>query len=243
MPSSELRLGFIYPAGSGDQEYYQFADEVDEAVRILMLSTRLWGDDKDHDIESLLKTGGIEQLASAGEKFTNLSVDSVMWACTSGSFVGGVAWARDQARAIEAASGAPSSVTSLAIVEALRALGVRRLAIMASYPAHVAARLGDFLTESDFEVVNLHALDIISGWDAGRLPAATMQAAIQAADRDDAEAIVVPDTAIPTLHYLSQLEAALDKPVVSANLATLWKSVRLANSQMRPTQYGRLWAI
>ena len=91
--------------------------------------------------------------------------------------------------------------------------------------------------------MNLHALDIISGWDAGRLPAATMQAAIQAADRDDAEAIVVPDTAIPTLHYLSQLEAALDKPVVSANLATLWKSVRLANSQMRPTQYGRLWAI
>ena len=242
MPNSELRLGFIYPAGSGDQEYYQFADEVDGAVRILMLSTRLWGDDKDHDIECLLKTGGIEQLASAGEKFANLSVDSVMWACTSGSFVGGVAWARDQARAIEAASNAPSSVTSLAIVEALRALGVRRLAIMASYPVQVATRLGDFLIESDFEVVNLHALEFLSGWDAGRLPAATMQAAIQAADRDDAEAVVVPDTAIPTLHYLAQLESELDKPVISANQATLWKSVRLANSQMRPTQYGRLWS-
>jgi len=238
-----IRLGFIYPAGTGDQEYYRFADQVAAGLQILMLSTRLWGDDRDHDIDCLLKTGDVGQLAGAAEKFEQLAPDSVMWACTSASFVGGTEWARDQVRAIESACGAPAGGTSLAITEGLRKLEIERVAIMATYPAEIADRLRQFLTDEGFDVVNVHALDIISGWDAGRLPANSMKEAIKKADDANAQAIVVPDTAIPTLHYLEEVEAELGKPVVSANQATLWKAVRLAGSPLSPKGFGRLWSV
>jgi len=241
--TEELRLGFIYPAGSGDQEYYSFADVVDTNLRVMMLSTRLWGNDRDHDLDSLLKTGGIDQLTAAASKFENLAPDSVMWACTSASFVGGVKWAHDQIDAIELACGAPSGGTSLAIVEALRRLDTRRIAIMATYPPDIADRLRVFLSEEGLDVVAVHALDLISGWDAGRLPADMMMHEIVSADVSAAQAVVVPDTAIPTLHYLNEIENQLGKPVISANQATLWKGVRLAGSQLSPSGFGRLWQL
>lgn len=239
---AELRLGFIYPAGSGDQEYYTFADTVDANLRILMLSSRLWGNDKDHDIDCLLKTGDIEQLAAAATKFKQLAPDSVMWACTSASFVGGVQWAHDQVKAIETACDAPSGGTSLAIVEALRRLGVERVAIMATYPPDIADRLRSFLEHKGLSVVGVRALNLISGWDAGRLPADLMMREISRADIAHAQAIVVPDTAIPTLHYLDEIERQLGKPVICANQATLWKGVRLAGSSLSPSGFGQLWS-
>ena len=238
-----LRLGFIYPAGGGDQEYYSFADSVDEELMIVMLSTRLWGNDQDHDIECLLKSGGLEQLASAAAKFETLDVASVMWACTSASFVGGVAWAKDQARVIAEASGAPASGTSLAICDALNALAVKRVAIMATYPPVVAERLRQFLSDEGFETVGMHSLDIISGWDAAQIPMEQLKQHICAADTPNAQAIVVPDTAVATLPIIDELESDLGKPVISANQATLWKGLRLADSSISPVGSGALWSF
>src|SRR4051812_21841189 len=97
MPGSDLiRLGFLYPVGYGDQEYYRFAETLGEHVRFYLLSTRLWGNDRDHEIDSLLHSGDVEHLASAAGKFRDLHPRSIMWACTSASFVGGVAWAEAQ---------------------------------------------------------------------------------------------------------------------------------------------------
>ena len=149
----EIRLGFIYPAGTGDQEYYRFADQVAAGLQILMLSTRLWGDDRDHDIDCLLKTGDVGQLAGAAEKFEQLAPDSVMWACTSASFVGGTEWARDQVRAIESACGAPAGGTSLAITEGLRKLEIERVAIMATVRVSRQASPATVETGRDFYFV------------------------------------------------------------------------------------------
>jgi hypothetical protein len=42
-------------------------------------------------------------------------------------------------------------------------------------------------------------------------------------DNPDAEAILVPDTALHTVAWLEQLEAAAGKPVLTANQVTFWK--------------------
>jgi len=52
-----------------------------------------------------------------------------------------------------------------------------------------------------------------------------------ATDAADAQALVVPDTALPTMGILTELERKLDKPVLTANQVTLWKAFRLAGAQ------------
>jgi len=52
-----------------------------------------------------------------------------------------------------------------------------------------------------------------------------------ATDVAAAQALVVPDTALPTLDILAELEQALGKPVLPANQVTLWESFRLAGAQ------------
>ena len=50
---------------------------------------------------------------------------------------------------------------------------------------------------------------------------------VAAADHPDAEAVLVPDTAMHTLAIIDKLEAAVGKPVLTANQVTVWKGLEL----------------
>jgi maleate cis-trans isomerase len=50
---------------------------------------------------------------------------------------------------------------------------------------------------------------------------------VTAADHPDADAVLVPDTAMHTLAIVDKLEAAVGKPVLTANHVTVWKGLEL----------------
>ena len=241
MEEKVTRLGVIYPVGGGEQDYYRFAEATGGAVRIFLVTTRLYGEDRDHDVASLLKSGDITALGIAGGKLEELNPDAVIWACTSASFVGGYEWSREQASAIGKAAGCPASTTSLAFIHALDTLNLNRVAIMASYPEPVSAKFITFLEHRNKHTVNIQCLDILSGWDAALIPSAQVEEAVCAVDHPDAEAILVPDTALPTFHLIAGLEEKLAKPVLTANSVSLWELLRLADAPQQRVELGRLF--
>ncbi len=85
-----------------------------------------------HRVDALLDLGGHERLAE-GRGLTAHPLDSLMWACTSGSFVFGWDGARRQVEALADTTGLPTSSTSLAFVSACQAIGLTRVSIAASY--------------------------------------------------------------------------------------------------------------
>jgi maleate cis-trans isomerase len=236
-----IRLGIIYPTGGGEQDYYKYAESTNGQVRIFLVTTRLYGDDKDHDVDALLRSGNVDTLRIAGAKLRELSPGSVIWACTSASFVGGLQWSRDQASAISEGANCPASTTSLAFSNALDAIGASTVAVMASYPETVGVRFKAFLEERGKKVEKLHCLDVMSGWDAARIPADEMIAAVRCADCPEAQALLIPDTAIPTFHLIEQLEAEIGKPVLTANQVSLWEGLRLAGTVPVRPELGRLF--
>lgn len=242
MARRELRLGVIYPAGGADHEYYRFAEDAGMPMRVYLVTTRLMGDETDHSVEALNRTGRLDYLESAARRLATLDPDVALWACTSASFVVGRAGAEAQVQAIAAAAGCPAGSTSLAFIDALAALNVRRVAIMATYPEPVARRFEAFLAEFGIEVRDLRWLGAPSGYDAGLIPPEEIIRAVRAADRPDAEAVLVPDTALPTLDLIDGLEAELGKPVLSANQVTLWQGLRLAGRELKVAGWGRLLA-
>ena len=79
-----------------------------------------------------------------------------------------------------------------------------------------------------------------SGWDSAEMAPEAIVAAARRVDRPDAEAVLIPDTALPTLSFVEELERVLGKPVLTANQVTIWEGLRLARSRLRPVGYGRL---
>jgi maleate cis-trans isomerase len=242
MTKSELRLGVIYPVGGADHEYYRFAERAGTPMRVFLVTTRLMGDETDHSVEALMRTGRTDYLENAAARLATLVPDVALWACTSASFVVGRAGAEDQVKAISARAGCPAGSTSLAFVNALAALGARRVAIMATYPEEVARRFESFLGEFGVSVSDLHWLGAPSGYDAGLIPPAEVCRAVRDADHAEADAVLIPDTALPTLDLIEDLEAELGKPVLTANQVTLWEGLRLAGRRVGTPGMGRLLA-
>src|SRR5690606_27885959 len=96
-------------------------------------------------------------------------LDSIIWACTSGSFVFGLEGARRQAAEVGDALTIPASSTSLAFVDAIRHLGIARVAIAATYPEDVSRHFRRLLEDVGIEVLSLVSHDIETAALAGEL--------------------------------------------------------------------------
>lgn len=149
----------------------------------------------------------------------------VAYACTSGSFVHGVAGARDLSAAMVSA-GAPAAVTtSEGLLMALDALGLSRVAVATPYLAELTDRLTSFLEQGGKSVVSHEGLGLDR--DIWKVPYATTCELIRQANRPDAEAVFVSCTNLPTYDLIAHMERELGKPVITANQVTAWGALRL----------------
>jgi maleate cis-trans isomerase len=170
-----------------------------------------------------------------------LRVDTIVWACTSGSFILGRAGAEAQAKTLREATGKPGTSTSLAFVAALERLGTPRVAVLATYPEPASRAFAAFLSEYGVDVADLRWLDAPSGFDAANIDEQRLGAALSKVDLGRVEAVLIPDTALPSLDLVDRLEAACGRPVLTANQVTLWAA--RVGSQPRRSPARRLFRI
>ena len=218
-------VGLLYPGHSAEDDFPALENRIAGAVRLPVVITSV-GEDA-HRVDALLDLGSNARLADGAAQLAPQKPDAVMWACTSGSFVFGMQGAAEQVSAVSAAAGVPASSTSFAFVDALRHLGIGKVAIAASYPDDVAQHFVGFLSDGGVAVVSMGSHGIVTAAEVGTLEPAQVVEMVTAADHPDAEAVLVPDTAMHTLAIIEDLEAAVGKPVLTANQVTVWKGLEL----------------
>ena len=227
------RLGIIYPAsGLADMEYYRLCPP-----GVSVHVTR----------SSVPNAGGVTledvQEVAAGRQFAQLAGDlatvrpqAIAWMCTSGSFGRGVAWDEELRRILSEHGRCPATTTSTAMVEALRALAVRRVALATPYEPRVNRKLVEYVEGHGFAVESCVGLGLTLDWQISTLRPIELNDLIRRADRPTAEAVFVSDTCLVLSPLAEALEADLGKPVVSANMVTMWHALRLAG--VREPQVG-----
>lgn len=148
----------------------------------------------------------------------------VAYACTSGSFIEGIKGEHTLVQTMRAA-GAPATVTtSGALTDALGLLGVKRLAIATPYIEGVTGRLVSYLGECGVETVSSMGLGMLSHiW---RVSYGEVVDTVRAVDRQEADALFISCTDLPTYDIIEPLERALAKPVLTANQVTMWGALR-----------------
>lgn len=232
-------VGLLYPGHSAEDDFPALEARLSGELRLPVVITSV-GEDA-HRIDALLDLGGDARLADGVRQLAGAHPQAVMWACTSGSFVFGPDGARHQAAKVAATAGVPASSTSIAFVDALRHLGIRRVAVAASYPHDVAEHFARFLAADGVEVVTMGTHGIITAAEVGTLGPEQVDHMVTAADHPRAQAVLVPDTAMHTLAIIDRLEAAVGKPVLTANQVTVWKGLQLAGGLPAITGLGRLF--
>ncbi|AOS63008.1 maleate cis-trans isomerase family protein [Actinoalloteichus hymeniacidonis] len=153
----------------------------------------------------------------------------IAYACTSGSFVNGLVGER-ALTTIMLEAGAPAAVTtSGALVEALRLLGVGRVAVATPYIGPINERLDSYLAEHGIEVASCCGLGLLD--QIWKVPYREVVDIVCAADRPEAEAMFVSCTNLPTYDIIPLLERILGKPVLTANQVTMWAALRLLDRE------------
>jgi maleate cis-trans isomerase len=234
-----LRLGFLYPPTGAEHKLYLAGEAIDPRVEVAVVGVRISGGDDEHAPHHLRATGAIDNLVLSARVIAHLKPASVMWACTSGSFIDGLGFAKQQAAALREVSGAPASSTSLAFLSALTRLGIGTVAVLATYPEATSRAFTSFLAEGGVTIDRLDWLDAPSGPAAA---AFAKERFIDGAARlgvPRGGALLLPDTAVPSLDLIAPLEDRLGCPVLTANQVTVWEGARLAGINGRGP--GRLF--
>ncbi|MEV8315364.1 decarboxylase [Streptomyces sp. NPDC059900] len=165
-----------------------------------------------------------ETLAEAVRALSAAEPEVLAYACTSGSFVGGIAGERAMCEAMRREGAVSSVTTSGALLEALDDLGARRIALVTPYTWSVTQSLEEYLAESGVSVTGRAYLGLTRHiW---KVPYKDVADMARRAVLGGADALFISCTNLATYDVIPQLEAELRMPVISANQVTMWSALR-----------------
>lgn len=149
----------------------------------------------------------------------------IAFACTSGSMIHGLSFDQALAGQIARSADTKAVTTSTAVIDAFRALGVRRIAVGTPYLDSINEGIRRFLEDSQLEVVQMRGLQIDGGRSLAQTPEVAFELGVSV-DRPEAEAVFLSCTNLRAAEAAEALEDALGKPVVTSNQALMWAALR-----------------
>lgn len=181
----------------------------------------------------------IEEATSA---LADARCDVVAFHCTANSMAGGKA-GEEQILATLARAGAPRATTTItAIQRAFDALDARRIVLVTPYSSRTTEHEAEFLRLGGYDVLSAQGF-ALGGSDA--YCAASPQfwrERVMAAARSDADAYFISCANISVFGVIEELEARLERPVVTSNQAVIWDALELLGWYGRRGGPGRLFA-
>ena len=198
-----------------------------------------------HDVtvEGLAET--VTQIERAALELASAEVDVILQAGTAIAFFLGFGHDQELSRRINVVTGIKSTTSLTSVVDALRALGIKRPAIATSYLPEIDARLVDVLEQSGFRVAGIRGMGLKRSIDMGKvMPDETYRfARAVATDTVGADGILISCGNLRTFEAIEPLEADTGLPVVTSNQAGLWQALRLAGVQERLPNLGKLLRV
>lgn len=175
-------------------------------------------------------------------QFGNAPLGAVAFACTGSSYLAGIAREDAVVAVLSERLGVPVITAAGAVVDALRALGARRIALVSAYDAALNAASARYWTARGFTIVakagavpsaGLHPI-----YGIGAREAAVALATLDGADTD---AIVLLGTGMPTLGAIAARAGGRGPPVVSCMLCLVWAAIAALDRRTPDAADLRAW--
>ncbi|GHE11675.1 maleate cis-trans isomerase family protein [Klenkia taihuensis] len=160
------------------------------------------------------------------------SPDVILYACLVALMAGGPGEHQRVEGAVAeqlATGGSESLVRSSAgaLVEGLRALGARRVALVTPYMRPLAEQVVVYLEAEGFEVADFRALEVADNAEVGCIPGERVMEAARSMSLDGVDALVLSCCVqMPSLSLIDAAEAEFGLPVLSAATAGAYSLLR-----------------
>lgn len=185
------------------------------------------------------------QVVVAAQQLATAKVDLIAQCGAPGVFLAGANAEAQVTSQITEATGLPAITMMGAMVEGLRAVGAKNIAVGTIYTNEVNEALTTYLEAHGFSVKAMQGLQITDPYLASvhdvdssyRLGRDVFKAA------GDPDAILISCGAYRTFKMLRYLEMDTGVPVVSSNQATLWHALRVLGLNDVVPDLGRLWSM
>ncbi len=236
MENARARIGLIVPSGNIVMEP-DFWRMVSEGVTVH--SSRLGRGSPEVSLATLeLMLGNLDEAATL---LADASPHVMVFGCTSASFMGGKGADRAIAQRIQDKTGIPAVTTSTAVLEAMRHLGAKSIAILTPYVSEINERVRVFVEENGFAVQRVVGLELRTTDQIAAVPPAEIVTRARAADTPDADVLFISCTQFRGWEAVPRIEGDLGKPVVTSNQASLWAALQRLGRPARTEGAGRLF--
>jgi maleate isomerase len=169
-------------------------------------------------------------------------LDSIAFACTSGAMVLGDDFVAREVHRHR--PGIPVTSPMLAGIEALRVLGLRRVALLTPYMEAINERMRAHVERSGIAVPALGSFnnpdDLIA---ANITPQTLLAAATELGRSPDVDGVFISCSSFRAAGIIAELEAATGKPATASNHAMAWHALRLAGYRDPVPGWGHLFSL
>ena len=165
-------------------------------------------------------------------ELSDARVDVLGYACLVAIMATGKGYHRQsEARLREVTKGnggdAPVVTSAGALVDALRVVKAKRIALVAPYMRPLTELVVDYIRHEGIEVADWRALEIPDNLEVGRHDPARLPGIVAGMDFSGVDAIVLSACVqMPSLAAVAEVEAVTRKPVVTAAIATTYAMLK-----------------
>jgi maleate cis-trans isomerase len=164
----------------------------------------------------------IENALELAKQYDPVKTDIVAYGCTAAGFIGGPALDAEIQSRLAKITGKPVVTTANAMVEVLRHIGAKRVAVVTPYLDLVNERLRAYLEQSGITVVTLASFKATTTDELAQITAEQVAALARGTMRPDCDAMFIACSQLPTKDIVEDLEREFGKPVWSSIKATAW---------------------
>jgi maleate isomerase len=241
------RIGLLLPARNTtmEPEFYRMApDGISiHAARVTVGDVNLAG------LREMEK-----DVYRAASLVAQVNPDVIIVGCTSGSFAGGFGYDQKLSAEIFRLTGVKAITTSTAVIEALKLLKIRKVAVATPYIDEVNDKEKEFIEANGIAVTRIQGLGYSKAMKQypladkpvsliGLLDPAVAYKLAMDVNSAEAEGIFISCTNFRTIEIIAALEKNAGKPVVSSNQAAMAIGLRSIGVREPVCGFGSLFGV
>jgi maleate isomerase len=180
----------------------------------------------------------IQGVETSAKLLAEAKLDAIAFACTSASVVIGDQPIIDKIR--KAAPGTYATTIITAVVNALKAMQLKKISLLTPYIDEINRLEMEYLTERGFQVLDVRGMGITDDSRIARVSPDEIYRFVKDADIPESDGIFISCGNFRSSSVIDVLERDLNKPVITSNQAMIWDMLRHLRIPEPISGYGEL---